>query len=1048
MSAQVAKKRFRPEVLGLESRTMLASDPGGEAVAPVTSAQVEVAQKKSATDTFLDEVVRILAEKPLPSRLVAHLRQQLHHGLPRERVVLRILQTPQSRASDVKGLYQYLLNRDPVPAETRALVRGLQQGRDGPWLMFRIMRSREYFEVRGGGTNAGFLEASTQDLLHRSATPEESARFGAFLDRGGSRALVLRTRLGSQEFRRFQTELRYHSLSAEPFRPQAEASYLRAFQGSRGYSRMTARVLGSGAALRGILMRYQDRLNQPDPGQTVVVVVPSPPSSPPHVVPPQPPPILPLDLNAAPILRQGVPTLQQNPGLALKRVPGSLPGWTVDNLAAPYNQVNISGRMIDDMTVDYWAVTLNAGDSVLLTIVPTDEKPSSDFNVRIWGPSNQALGSLPGAEFNYMAPVAGTYILGISTATNTNYPFDPEGMQPTPSGPSLHTYTAEFNTFPGPKTSLLDILQNYQNPAYTDQNWPAWTAAQATAYNTLTTIATAGAEAGDPDLRNFTDFRQVGNQIDPTTLTGWLTRTWMPFQTILNDPNNPNIIAISFAQTYGYTLAEWTPIAKAFLNDPSTQTAFTSVNELLENANIDRTNIAAFLATFNQWATVNELNLIGDAPYIASQLQQGLTSLNMSQPASQQSLWADLLTIFDRLATIAAGAIGGPGVGFIVSGVVSGVTDVIDAQLNKQFHNNPPPPTPIDLDLAANNIQEYSKDAFVHAFELLTDTNFLSSTFSNYGRLQAFGDIAFAYSPGDTFTQANALRQAYDQSTWKQLLPRMFSWRSAGFTGFTSMPNFSNFIPAFTVGGWENPSSLSPCNCNFWNSCWWTESCNVGFQRVWGGAFNQATSQLQSLQNAFSYSYPGYNPSAPFQFGPGPFGPGPIAVAATVKGQATRFYTLSSTPSAPYLGPSLIQTACRASVPCDPRYDPNCFLRAAPWQASLASGGWFIQEWVLATPNNKEISPAAAQQVFGPIPAGGLVLASDTLQQYGGGQYYAYQVPPGGFATRFEVFSQWGMDVNGFSPRSLRPALNSGELLGGYNQTYFDVNDVTFTALY
>ena len=78
--------------------------------------------------------------------------------------------------------------------------------------------------------------------------------------------------------------------------------------------------------------------------------------------------------------------MAENSGLSVKRVPGFLAGWTVPNLAAPYDVANISGRSIDNKTVDYWAITLNALDSVLLTIVPTEQHGQHGLRCPDMGP--------------------------------------------------------------------------------------------------------------------------------------------------------------------------------------------------------------------------------------------------------------------------------------------------------------------------------------------------------------------------------------------------------------------------------------------------------------------------------------------------------------------------------------------------------------------------------------------------------------------------------------------------------------------------------------
>ena len=50
-----------------------------------------------------------------------------------------------------------------------------------------------------------------------------------------------------------------------------------------------------------------------------------------------------------------VPTVVGDvPPLSVKRVPGFLAGYKIDNLATPYDAVNNPGRVIDRKTVDYW----------------------------------------------------------------------------------------------------------------------------------------------------------------------------------------------------------------------------------------------------------------------------------------------------------------------------------------------------------------------------------------------------------------------------------------------------------------------------------------------------------------------------------------------------------------------------------------------------------------------------------------------------------------------------------------------------------------------
>ena len=266
---------------------------------------------------------------------------------------------------------------------------------------------------------------------------------------------------------------------------------------------------------------------------------------------------------------------------------------------------------------------------------------------------------MTGAQFTFVAKTAGTYILGISTNDDTGYTFLPEGKQPAPSGATLRTYTAEFQTYPGTNTNPVAILLNYKNPAYTDGNWPTWTTAQAQAYKTLTKIASAGANEPNPGpLTNFTDFRQVGDITDPATISGWLDAAWKPFSVIMNDPDNAQIATISYQYIFkAYSLTDWTNIVNAFINNPAVHDAYTSVDSLLKNANAARSDIYNdFLVRFENWATSNEVFLGQDPTNIANLMTSGLTKVPpLPKPVDPNAWIEDLL---DDIVTVGASSAG------------------------------------------------------------------------------------------------------------------------------------------------------------------------------------------------------------------------------------------------------------------------------------------------------------------------------------------------------------------------------------------------------
>jgi hypothetical protein len=231
------------------------------------------------------------------------------------------------------------------------------------------------------------------------------------------------------------------------------------------------------------------------------------------------------------------------------------------------------------------------------------------------------------------------------TTVSLGRTFLPQGQQQAPSGPTQSTFTAEFQTYPGTNTNAINILLNYKNPADTDNNWPSWTVAQAQAYKTFTMIAAAGSQGGLSDLKNFTDFRQVGDEIDPGVLSTWLNAVWAPFQTLLNGASNPNVIVDTYngspvIQMAYRTEASFATFATAFLGSKATQDAYTSVDELLAGANSARKDIHDdFLLSLESWNTASQVQLGSDPTLIADLLTTNPTAVPQLPKPVEPGSW-------------------------------------------------------------------------------------------------------------------------------------------------------------------------------------------------------------------------------------------------------------------------------------------------------------------------------------------------------------------------------------------------------------------------
>ena len=126
----------------------------------------------SANDQFVDQVYQDLLGRQADDTGLAFWTAQLDQGVTRSQVVAGIESSTEYLTDTVQKAYQQFLHR---PADQNGLnfwVSFLQQGNTVEQMEAGIVSSTEYFQVRGGGTNNGFLTALFQDALNR---PVDSA---------------------------------------------------------------------------------------------------------------------------------------------------------------------------------------------------------------------------------------------------------------------------------------------------------------------------------------------------------------------------------------------------------------------------------------------------------------------------------------------------------------------------------------------------------------------------------------------------------------------------------------------------------------------------------------------------------------------------------------------------------------------------------------------------------------------------------------------------------------------------------------------------------
>jgi hypothetical protein len=117
---------------------------------------------------------------------IAHLADLLKGGSSREDAALVFLQSVEYRTLLVQTWYQRFLHRSPTADEIANWV-GMLVGATDEQVEAGILGSDEYYNTRGGGTNAGFVDALYHDILGRAPTDAEARQWDAAFGAGATR---------------------------------------------------------------------------------------------------------------------------------------------------------------------------------------------------------------------------------------------------------------------------------------------------------------------------------------------------------------------------------------------------------------------------------------------------------------------------------------------------------------------------------------------------------------------------------------------------------------------------------------------------------------------------------------------------------------------------------------------------------------------------------------------------------------------------------------------------------------------------------------------
>src|SRR5262249_34453178 len=116
-------------------------------------------------------------------------------------VVSTILASSEYHTLLVRAAFETYLHRDPDPIGLNAFVSFLNSGGTVEQMQSLIISSAEYLQVRGGGTNLGFIETLYLDALHRPSDSFGRANNDLLLAGGGTRGQVADAIFASGEYR-------------------------------------------------------------------------------------------------------------------------------------------------------------------------------------------------------------------------------------------------------------------------------------------------------------------------------------------------------------------------------------------------------------------------------------------------------------------------------------------------------------------------------------------------------------------------------------------------------------------------------------------------------------------------------------------------------------------------------------------------------------------------------------------------------------------------------------------------------------------------------
>src|SRR5262249_25496206 len=153
----------------------------------------------SASEQFVAQAYRDLLQREAEPAALAFWGGLLDQGGNHRQLVQGIVNSQEYHLRQVFNQYDTFLNRAPDVGGLILSERFLAQGGRVDQLQSILLGSLEYFQRRGGGSNAGFLAALYQDVLGRPIDLFGAQSLTRVLASGVPRTAVAAALIGSPE---------------------------------------------------------------------------------------------------------------------------------------------------------------------------------------------------------------------------------------------------------------------------------------------------------------------------------------------------------------------------------------------------------------------------------------------------------------------------------------------------------------------------------------------------------------------------------------------------------------------------------------------------------------------------------------------------------------------------------------------------------------------------------------------------------------------------------------------------------------------------------